>query len=146
VKYTAFLLALTLALGLPSCLSAESCDFSHDGTSPTAFDRDVSARLSEELARYRQTNRSLPQPGAVYSVAVIGRTARVQIAKWDPRLPVGETTMSQANDFRYAQVWQRVYDRTHNTRGACVRMILSILGGNQNIEQHCWSSEGPNCT
>jgi len=123
-----------------------TCKFPSGPLNPSAFDRKVSARLNEELARYRQTSKELPLPGIVYSVTVAGRTARVQIAKWNPSLPGDETTaMPQANDFRYAQVWQRVYDETHNTNGACVRMVLSIVGDNQTIEQHCWSSSGPSC-
>jgi hypothetical protein len=145
------LLSLIVSMFLSSSCAALSqpptCYFFNDPAQPTAFDRKVSARLTDELARYRLTNKSLPQPGIVYSVAVVGRTARIQIAKWDPSLPGGEmTNMPQANDFRYAQVWQGVYDEMYSTKGECVRMLLNIVGENQTIEQHCWSSTGPNCS
>ena len=51
----------------------------------------------------------------------------------------------QANDFRYAQAWQRLYDATYHTSDACVRMMLMIRGGDA-VLQRCWGGEGATCT
>ncbi len=89
----------------------------------------------------------VPTLAAVTAVAVTGRTATVNIAKWNDRLPGGGLSgVPAGNDFRYAQVWQSVYSAAHKANGICVRMILKVSDDPENIAQKCWSSTGANCT
>lgn len=138
---------MLVALNVTSCgaIHQLGCTFSSDTSNPSSKDLEVASRLKEALLRYR-AHSSLPVPGRVLAVSVSARTATIVIARWNPQLPGGERTlMDQANDFRYAQVWQGLYDKTYGTKGECVRLIVKRGATNSAIEQHCWASTGPGC-
>jgi hypothetical protein len=125
-------------MGSSHALGSE-CDFSHDSTTPTKLDSTVSTRLNSELQNYRRTSRIVPELPAIQVVSVVDRTATVDVADG------GYYTLLHGSDFRYAQVWQHVYDETHRTNGTCVRMLMKIRSEGKTFEQHCWSSVGPDC-
>jgi len=144
---------LVLLLVTVSCAHAASttdatpstCDFSTDRLTSSPFDNRVATELKQNLEPYRLTTKQLPQPPIIYAVTVRARTAVINVAKQNPTLPNGAvTTMDQRNDFRYTQVWQRVYDTIYHTRGACVRTMLMIRGDGVAM-QRCWGSRGFTC-
>lgn len=142
-------LALSLLLlgATVSCAHAASstCDFSHDRLNSTPFDNQLAPQLKRELTRYRLTTKQRPALPVIYGVTVRARTAVIEVDKQNPLLPGGSVNaVPQGNDFRYAQVWQRLYDATYHTRGACVRAMLLVRGGNVQM-QRCWGGEGATC-
>lgn len=127
----------------PSLVSS-TCEFSSDRTASSPFDNQVATLLSQQLTQYRLTTRYLPHPPKIYDVGVIAHTAILDVDREDPNIEGRRSLVPQANDFRYAQIWQRVYDAAYHTSGACVRMMLIIHGGNA-VLQRCWGSEGATC-
>ena len=136
------LLLLLIAIIWYAQSASSRCEFSGDRIAPSAFDRVIAARLRNELSQYRLTTKELPQPPTVYSVTVKARTAVIKVARQSLDFPYAAA--KQGNDFRYAQVWQRVYANAYHSTGACVRTILIFPGGKPAI-QRCWGSEGPVC-
>ena len=122
------------------------CDFSSDRTVSSPFDSQVATLLKLQLTQYRLTTKQLPRLPKIYSVKVRARTAVLDVDKQDQTLPGGwMSVVPQANDFRYAAEWQRLYDTTYHTSGTCVRMMLMIRGGNA-VSQWCWNDHGATCT